>query len=287
MGLMAVISMDRVPFAKMSGSGNDFILIDNRGRVVPEAQLAAFIAGICRRRLSAGADGVILIEASETADFRWRFFNSDASPAEMCGNGARCAARFAFLQGICGAQLRFETDAGMVEARVAGTRVQVKMPDPQELTLELRIDLASGPRVVSSVNTGVPHAVVLTDGLAGLDVAAAGREIRFHPRFAPAGTNVNFICRESGGGIAVRTYERGVEGETLACGTGAAAAALVAAAKLGLASPVSVATAGGERLTVYFEHRSGSYRNLRQEGGARLIYTGVLLPEAWQPDSAT
>jgi diaminopimelate epimerase len=278
--------MDQVPFAKMSGSGNDFILIDNRSRVLQESKLAAFIAGVCRRRLSAGADGVILIEASETEDFRWRFFNSDASPAEMCGNGARCAARFAFLQGICGARLRFETGAGRVEAQVEGMRVKVKMPDPQDLRLDLRVDLASGPLAVSSVNTGVPHAVVLTDGVEGVDVAGLGREIRFHPQFAPAGTNADFICTESSGGIAIRTYERGVEGETLACGTGAVAGALVAAGKLGLGSPVSVRTAGGERLTVYFENRSGDYRNVYQEGDARLIYTGVLHPEAWQSDAA-
>lgn len=274
--------MDQVPFAKMSGSGNDFIIIDNRPRVLPESKIAAFIAGVCRRRLSAGADGVILIEASETADFRWRFFNSDASPAEMCGNGARCAARFAFLQGICGARLRFETGAGLVEAQVEGMRVRVKMTDPQDLRLDIRIDLASGPLTVSSIHTGVPHAVVLTDGVEGVDVAGVGREIRFHPQFAPAGTNVNFICKESPGGIAIRTYERGVEGETLACGTGAVAGALVAAGKLGLTSPVSVRTAGGEHLTVHFENRSGFYRDVYQEGDARLIYTGVLHPEAWQ-----
>jgi diaminopimelate epimerase len=278
--------MDQVPFTKMSGSGNDFILIDNRSRVLQESKLDAFIAGVCRRRLSAGADGVILIEASETADFRWRFFNSDASPAEMCGNGARCAARFAFLQGVCGARLRFETGAGMVEAQVEEMRVKVKMPDPQDLRLDLRIDLSSGPLTVSSVDTGVPHAVVLMEGVEGVDVAGLGREIRFHPRFAPAGTNADFICREPSGGIAVRTYERGVEEETLACGTGAVAGALVAARKLGLASPVSVRTAGGERLTVFFENRAGVYREVYQEGDARLIYTGVLQPEAWQSDAA-
>jgi len=283
---MAETSMDQVPFAKMSGSGNDFILIDNRSRVLHERQIAAFVTGICRRRLSAGADGVILIEGSETADFRWRFFNADASLAEMCGNGARCAARFAFLQGICGARLRFETGAGVIEAQVEGMRVKVKMTDPQDLRLDLRIDLASGSLTVCSVNTGVPHAVVLTDGVERVDVARVGREIRFHPQFAPEGTNANFICKESPGGIAIRTYERGVEGETLACGTGAVAGALVAASILGLTSPVSVRTAGGGHLTVHFENRSGFFRDVYQEGDARLVYTGVLHPEAWQQDAA-
>jgi diaminopimelate epimerase len=278
--------MDEVSFAKMSGSGNDFILIDNRTSLLEETNLEAFIAGICRRRLSVGADGVILIEPSETADFRWRFFNSDASVADMCGNGARCAARFAFLQGICGAQLRFETGAGPVEARVEGMRVKVKMTDPQDLRLGFRIDLASGPITVSSVNTGVPHVVVLAEDIERVDVGGMGREIRFHPQFAPAGTNVNFICRESSGEIAIRTYERGVEGETLACGTGAVAGALVAAGRLGLTSPVRVRTRSGEHLTVHFATNTGCYRDIYQEGDARLIYTGVLHPEAWRQSPA-
>jgi diaminopimelate epimerase len=274
--------MDEVPFAKLSGSGNDFILIDNRSSSLEETNLEAFIVGICRRRLSVGADGVILIETSETADFRWRFFNSDASLADMCGNGARCAARFAFLQGICGTLARFETGAGLVEARIEGVRVKVKMTDPKDLKLDLRIDLASGSITVSSVNTGVPHVVVLADDIEKVDVGGMGREIRFHPLFAPAGTNANFICRESAGEIAIRTYERGVEGETLACGTGAVAGALVAAGKLGLTSPVRVRTRSGEQLTVHFANNAGCFRDVYQEGDARLIYTGVLRPEAWQ-----
>ena len=119
-------SMDTVPFTKMSGSGNDFILIDHRTPLLDENRLTAFISGVCRRRLSVGADGVILIERAAAADFRWRFFNSDGSTAAMCGNGARCAARFAHLQGICGPDMRFETGAGVVEARVEGRRVRVK-----------------------------------------------------------------------------------------------------------------------------------------------------------------
>jgi len=279
---MAARFMDEVPFAKMSGSGNDFILIDNRSHGLEESKIAAFIAGICRRRLSVGADGVILIEGSASADFRWRFFNSDASPAEMCGNGARCAARFAFLEGICAEQLCFETGVGLVEARVEGVRVRVKMTDPQDLRAGLRIDLASGPLAVSSINTGVPHVVVPVDGIEGVDVAGRGREIRRHPQFAPAGTNVTFVCRDPGGGIAIRTYERGVEGETLACGTGAVAGALVAASEFGLESPMRVRTAGGEPLTVYFARRDGRFHDVYQEGEARLIYRGLLHPEAWQ-----
>jgi diaminopimelate epimerase len=279
---MASICMDAVPFAKMSGSGNDFILVDNRSRSLDESNLAGFVAAICRRRLSVGADGVILIEESETADFRWRFFNADGSSAEMCGNGARCAARFASLSGICGTPMRFETEAGLVEAEVEGVRVKVKMTDPRDLRLDIPIHLASGALIASSLNTGVPHVVVLGAGIEDLDVAGLGREIRFHPQFAPAGVNVNFICPEPPGAIAIRTYERGVEGETLACGTGAVAGALVAACKLGLASPVRVRTRGGEFLAVYFEGGGGRFREVYQEGDARLIYKGVLHSEAWQ-----
>jgi diaminopimelate epimerase len=272
--------MDAVSFTKMSGSGNDFILIDNRGRTLDEGSLAAFVVGVCRRRLSVGADGVILVERSEAADFRWRFYNADGSPAAMCGNGARCAARFAVLQGICGPQCRFETGAGVIEAVVGGRRVRVRLTDPGELLEAVRLELAGGPAVVSCIDTGVPHAVLVVDDVAQVDVAAVGREIRFHPRFAPEGTNADFISAEPGG-IAIRTYERGVEAETLACGTGAAAGALVAARRMGLRSPVTVRTAGGEALTVYFEERAGRFREVHQEGEARVVYRGVVTAEAW------
>jgi diaminopimelate epimerase len=270
-----------LPFAKMSGSGNDFILIDNRTDLLLDSKLPAFILGICRRRHSVGADGVILIEGSRTADFRWRFFNSDASPAAMCGNGARCAARFAVLEGICNRQVRFETETGMVEAQVNGMHVKVKMAEPENLALDLPVELSTGPASVSRVDTGVPHAVVFTRDLQKVDVAQLGREIRFHQQFAPLGVNTDFICAEPSGLLAIRTYERGVEGETLACGTGAVAGAVIAACKLGLASPVMVRTAGGEILTVSFEKRGEQFREVHQEGAARLIYRGVLNREAW------
>jgi diaminopimelate epimerase len=273
--------MDTVPFTKMSGSGNDFILIDHRTPLLDENRLTAFISGVCRRRLSVGADGVILIERAATADFRWRFFNSDGSTAAMCGNGARCAARFAHLLGICGPDMRFETGAGVVEARVEGRRVRVKMTDPGEPQIDLRLELPGGALTVSCIDTGVPHAVVLGDDVARVDVAAIGRDIRFHPRFAPAGTNVDFISAEAEG-IAIRTYERGVEAETLACGTGSVAGALVAACALGLASPVRVRTAGGEVLTVSFGRCNGRFHNVHQEGDARVVYHGVIQPEAWR-----
>jgi diaminopimelate epimerase len=279
---MKPISMDRVAFIKMSGSGNDFILIDHRFGGLDETTLKTFITGICRRGLSVGADGVILIESSPSADFRWRFFNADGSTAEMCGNGARCAARFAFQQRICGSDMRFETGAGLVTAQVRDTRVKIRLIDPHGLRLEVPITVLGTTLFVSSINTGVPHAVVSVEDVDAVDVSKLGREIRFHPQFAPEGVNANFICRDPSGGIAIRTYERGVEGETLACGTGAVAGALVAACRLGLTSPIRVRTRSGEILTVFFRQSDGGFRDIHQEGEARFIYSGILDPEAWR-----
>jgi diaminopimelate epimerase len=279
---MKPISMDRVAFVKMSGSGNDFILIDHRFGGLDETMLKAFITGICRRGLSVGADGVILIESSPSVDFRWRFFNADGSSAEMCGNGARCVARFAFQQEICGRDMRFETGAGLVSAQVSDTRVKIRLTDPHSLRLEVPITVSDTTLFVSSINTGVPHAVLNVEDVDAVDVPVLGRKIRFHPQFAPEGVNANFICRDPSGGIAIRTYERGVEGETLACGTGAVAGAIVAACRLGLTSPVRVRTRSGETLTVFFQRTDGGFRDIHQEGEARFIYSGILNPEAWR-----
>jgi diaminopimelate epimerase len=273
--------MTWIPFFKMSGSGNDFIVVDNRTPLVPEERLAAFVRGVCRRKLSAGADGLILVEAAQGADFRWRFFNSDASPAEMCGNGARCVARFAYLNGIAGERMTFLTAAGPVAAEVTGQRVKVKMPDPVGLRLSYPIALARGSMTVSSVNTGVPHVVIPCADVDAVDVVALGREIRHHDQYAPAGTNVNVVCPRPGGVLAVRTYERGVEDETLACGTGAIAAALVTAALEGRSAPIAVVTRGGGTLTIFFDRHDHRYRDIFMEGDARLIYRGELCDEAW------
>jgi diaminopimelate epimerase len=272
-----------IPFYKMSGSGNDFIVIDNRQHIVELEGIGGFVSRVCRRRMSAGADGLILLEDSDQADFRWHFYNSDGSRAEMCGNGARCAARFAMLNGIAGDTLNFETDAGVVDAEIMGRLVKVKMPDPHHFRREYDLDLETGPLTVCSVNTGVPHAVVIVEHLDQLDVVRLGRAIRHHPEYAPEGTNANFICRKSGDGIAIRTYERGVEDETLACGTGSIAGAIVAAVQLQMPSPIDVHTRSGEYLTISFEHRGdGEFRNIFMKGDARVIYSGSLWEESWR-----
>ncbi|MEE8540607.1 MAG: diaminopimelate epimerase [Desulfobacterales bacterium] len=273
--------MKPIPFYKMSGSGNDFMIIDNREKVVDINHLNEFIAKICRRKMSVGADGFILIDTSDRADFGWHFYNSDGGRAEMCGNGARCAARFAFLNGIAAKKMSFETDAGILIAQIIDDRVKIKMPDPAELRLDYPLEVEAGPLAISSINTGVPHVVILTEDVEGIDVVERGREIRFHPAFAPAGTNVNFISLKQDNTIIMRTYERGVEDETLACGTGAIAGALVTASKFKTESPIRVCTRSGEFLTIYFKMIAGSYGDIYLEGDARVIYKAELGEDAW------
>jgi diaminopimelate epimerase len=268
----------------MSGAGNDFIVIDNRMPVLPRMPLDEFAYRVCRRKIAVGADGLILIENSEQADFKWQFFNSDGSVAEMCGNGARCAAKFAFLKGITGPRMAFETLAGLVTATVSDERTRVKMPDPTELVLYDTVEVQEDQLPISCVNAGVPHVVVMLSGLSQVDVVGLGRQIRRHSKFAPAGTNVNFVEPEAHGWLAVRTYERGVEDETLACGTGAVAAALVASLKLGKRSPVQVMTRSGVRLDVHFREAGGMFSDVFLEGDARVIFTGEIDEDALSVD---
>jgi len=243
--------MESIHFYKMSGSGNDFIVIDNRERVLADVDLAGFIKNVCRRKLSVGADGLILIEKSEEMDFQWRFYNSDGSRAEMCGNGARCAARFAFLNGIAGPELVFGTDAGPIRAMVMKAQVKIRMPEPYDYQPMVSLQI-NGDRInLSTINTGVPHAVIAVDDIEGVDVIGIGRKVREHAEFAPAGTNVNFIAPEKGSSLSIRTYERGVEDETLACGTGSVAGALVHALNTRATSPIDLITRSGSRLTIH------------------------------------
>ena len=271
-----------VSFIKMSGTGNDFIVMDHRRPFIPVADQPEFARKICRRRFSVGADGLILIEGSSRADFSWRFYNADGSVAEMCGNGARCAARYAFLHGLAGFRMRFETLAGIIEAEVLeeGGDVRVCMTAPFDFRLNLHLAFAGRERTVHYVNTGVPHAVVFVDD-EETPVREWGRELRFHPLFQPAGTNVNFIRFLDGGVLKVRTYERGVEDETMACGTGAVASALIAVALGKASSPVQCITSGGEGLTITFDLQGGpAAENVFLQGPARIIYEGKLTAES-------
>jgi len=269
----------------MSGSGNDFIIVDNRNNIVNEKDLSKFIENVCRRRMSVGADGLIFVENSNTLDFKWRFFNSDGNAAEMCGNGARCVARFAFLKKIAESEMSFETEAGPISARVTKDRVKIKMPSPSDIEIDYIIELKNGPLSVSSVNTGVPHVVVGVDSFENVDVVKLGREIRFHEMFAPAGTNVNFVYEQEDGTIAIRTYERGVEDETLACGTGSIAGAIVMAYKFKKKSPIKFLTRSGGYLTIHFKEKEAEFYDIHLEGDARVIYKGELWEDAWKYNS--
>jgi diaminopimelate epimerase len=273
--------MISIPFTKMSGSGNDFILIDNREGIAPVDDMSHFAECICRRKISVGADGLILVERSDKVDFKWNFFNSDGSLAEMCGNGARCVARYAYMNGIAPESMGFETIAGIIQAHVLKDQVKIKMTDPQDLLIDADLDWDAQTVTFSSVNTGVPHVVIDVDDIESVDVVGIGRQIRHHAAFAPAGTNVNFLGIQSAF-AAVRTYERGVEDETLACGTGIVASALVLAEKRGAKSPVTLQTRSGSLLNVYFSKSGDRYTDLYLEGDARIIYEGRLMSDAWR-----
>ncbi|MEW6720335.1 MAG: diaminopimelate epimerase [Thermodesulfobacteriota bacterium] len=273
------MTREGIPFSKINGSGNDFLLIDNRGGAMEGIDRPAFASKVCDRARSVGADGVIVVEPSEKADFRWDFYNADGSRAEMCGNGGRCAARFACARKIAGAEMSFETTAGIIRASVSGRRVKLQMTAPRGLALDRTLTLDGKEFVYSFLDTGVPHAALFVPDIDHVDVAGIGRGIRRHEAFAPRGTNVNFVqVRE--GLLHVRTYERGVEGETLACGTGAVASAILASLK-GIASPpVTVRTSGGEMLTVHFDAKAEDFGVVYLEGDTSWSCDGTLFEEA-------
>jgi diaminopimelate epimerase len=283
----------RIHFFKMEGCGNDFILIDNRWNLINADRCRDFVRSVCRHKLSVGADGVILIENDPEVDFKWRFFNADGSEAEMCGNGSRCAARFAYMNGIVEKpQMSFRTLAGIIKAQLHGNgKVRVQMTLPHSLKTDFHLEAAGRSFDLSFINTGVPHAVCFLKDegeLETADIAGWGRALRFHPHFQPAGTNVNFALIRNTHSLAVRTYERGVEAETLACGTGAIASALAAAAMKQAASPVEVQTRSGESLTIYFESRRDqdrkevTFSEVYMEGHAKIAYEADLWDETLQ-----
>jgi diaminopimelate epimerase len=271
-----------IEFFKMSGSGNDFILIDNRQGTLAVGNVVEFVKRVCTRKVSVGADGLFLIERSDRVDFRWRFYNADGSEAAMCGNGARCAARFAFLLGIAGERMSFETGAGIIDAEVKGEIVKVRLTDPHDLVMNDQLQIKNQTLFVSSLNTGVPHVVHFVRDPDGFDVFNTGRAIRYHEHYQPAGTNANFVTVLDSHMLRVRTYERGVEDETLACGTGSVASALIAARKGLVESPVDVRVQGGELLRIYFEMTAGGFAKVYLEGKATVIYQGKLWDEAWK-----
>ena len=266
-----------VRFWKLEGAGNDFLGLDGRagGFKLKRQQ----IADLCDRRRGVGADGVLVVEKPKVrgADFRMRYYNSDGGEAEMCGNGARCFALLArAVSGRKGNVLRVQTQAGLLTLRTCGREVQVSMTEPTKLRLGRKLVVAGRKLAVDFLNTGVPHAVLFVRSVRSIDVAKQGRAIRYHSAFAPSGTNVNFVEIGRGNRIHVRTYERGVEGETLACGTGVVAASILSNLRRGLRSPIMVTTRGGDHLRVGFSMVNGHARKVTLQGPARIVYTGVI-----------
>jgi len=263
-------------FTKMNGAGNDFVMIDNRDGSVCLSRDQ--IALICNRHRGVGADGLLLVEkpGDSDADLRMRYYNADGGEAEMCGNGARCFARFAQSLGWEKPELRFMTPAGLIRARFEGNLVKINLSPPRDLRLAQTIDLHSGTVKIHAINTGVPHAVMFVQDADEAMVGEWGREIRNHPMFQPRGTNVNFVQLREGNVIRVRTYERGVESETLACGTGVVASAIIAHLFHRVPAPIQVQVQGGDTLEVGFSVQEEHVSDVHLKGPADFVFDGKL-----------
>jgi diaminopimelate epimerase len=266
-------------FTKMNGAGNDFILFDNRtGNIdLDRGQ----ISQLCDRHRGIGADGVLLLEKpTNRADFRMRYFNADGGEAEMCGNGARCFARFANKVGGQKTKISFETPAGVISAEVKGDLVTLRMTEPTDLRLNVNLPMSDETKTVHFINSGVPHVVIPVAKIDDANVRREGAAVRRHQMFSPNGTNVNFIEKRGPNKIAIRTYERGVEDETLACGTGIVASALIFAASEKSRSPITVLARGGDELQVGFEKVEEGFRNVTLTGPAEFVFEGTINVEA-------
>ena len=273
------MSVRSIPVVKMSGTGNDFLLIDNRERSLKEGELPELARAACPRRTSAGADGVILVEPSSKPghDYFMRIFNADGSEAEMCGNGSRCVAVFARKIGAAREKQRIDTIAGSLLATVPedGLSASVQLSQPSKLELRKAVDVLGKSCDLYFINTGVPHAILFVNDAAAADVKKMGACIRCHEVFKPKGTNANFVQLMGNNTIKIRTYERGVEDETFACGTGSAAAAIAAGLIHGYSSPVKVLVASGAQLAIHFE-KTGSDTVAAPflEGAVDTVYKG-------------
>src|SRR6266550_3624761 len=262
-------------FTKMNGAGNDFILFDNRTRDIDLDRNQ--IAQLCDRHRGIGADGILLLEKpTNRADFRMRYFNADGGEAEMCGNGARCFARFANKAAGAKGTISFETPAGVISAELAGDLVTLQMTEPTDLRLSIHLRIGAEKGIVHFINSGVPHVVVPVAQVGNVDVTREGSAIRYHEMFSPKGANVNFIEKREADKIAVRTYERGVEDETLACGTGVVASALIFAATENVKGPIGVIARGGDKLQVGFERIDKQFSNVTLTGPAKYVFEGTI-----------
>lgn len=269
-----------VPFVKMHGSGNDFVVIQLPNPEIEGIDLPEFARRLCRKGTGLGADGLILISPSEVADFHWHYINADGSDGDMCGNGAMVGARFAVEHGLAGEHCSFDTAAGIVQAVVAGSHVSLQMVDAQFLGEGLLFDALPGVEF-DHFMIGVPHVVGFVDNADAIDdLETIGRTIRKDPQLQPAGANVNIVHRMDDSTVRMRTYERGVESETLACGTGAVCSA-IASEKRGMVSqPVTVRVSSGMDLSVSWQQDGSRFTDIRLSGIARVVARGEITPEA-------
>lgn len=270
-----------VHFKKMSGAGNDFVVIDNRSRKIKNGPRLA--RKLCDRRWGIGADGLILIEDSKIADYKMNYYNADGSYGGMCGNGGRCAALYSVTSGIAKTRHTFEALNSIYHASVAKNYVVLQMKDPQNITLNLSLSTSFGKIQAHYVDTGAPHVVIDArqfkrrfKHLSDLPVVEIGREVRNHITFRPEGTNVNFIQTDSTNSLRMRTFERGVEDETLACGTGAIACAIIGNLVFGLQPPIKVITRSNLTLQVGFKKNKNLVSNVSLKGPARVTFEGSI-----------
>ncbi|MFC2061854.1 diaminopimelate epimerase [Elusimicrobiota bacterium] len=266
-------------FTKVEAGGNDFILIDRIKAASSDIDWSKAVQSLCKRKTGIGADGVLLLEKDAEHDFVMRIFNPDGQEVEMCGNGARCSAYYYSLKENAD-NVNFSTIAGIMRAEIGANKmVKLSLPDPTGTEIDILIKLEDKEMSVSYINTGVPHVIVETDKIDALDVEKMGRSIRYNERFAPEGTNADFVQVTGKSSLDVRTYERGVEEETLACGTGVIASAVIESLRGKVSPPVKVKTRGGEILKVYFSKKDEEdlltrVYNIKLEGKVNRVYEG-------------
>ncbi len=264
----------------MVATGNDFVVLDNRKGVIGN-RISSFARQLCDRKLGIGADGLLLVEKSKIADFKMRIFNPDGSEPEMCGNRSRCIALYSKLNKIASYSTKIETKAGLLSAKVGKVNVKISMTEPKDMKLGISLKLKNKPYKLHYINTGVPHVICFVKDLDCVDLASFGRSIRYHKLFMPEGTNVNIVYQKGKTSILARTYERGVEGETLACGTGSVASAVISGIVKGLKPPITVGTRGGS-LKIYFTLKNCIVGNVYLEGEAREVFKGQISLKQFQ-----
>jgi diaminopimelate epimerase len=267
-----------INFSKLTAAGNDFILIDNRNNIIAKESYHTLAKKLCDRKYSIGGDGLILLQNSQDKDFKMKYLNADGSCACMCGNGGRSVAKFAYDLGIVNSKMVFETDAGIVRAEILPRdRVRLDLYSPKDLKQNIKLQIEDKNFDANFINTGVPHIVIFVDDVKFLDVFKYGRLIRYSKIFEPVGTNVNFVQLLNGDKLLVRTYERGVEDETLACGTGIIASGVISALKGFTKSPVDVISKGGDRLSVSFNiDLNMQISNVVLEGPVVISFKGIV-----------